>query len=77
MTPAEAAKIIGIYPSAVRGAIRNKTLKARKVKSHKNQFGYVYDISPDEVKKYKKSNPNHIGWPRGVKRVKSLKKVSK
>lgn len=76
MTPVEVAKFVGVQPSTVRGAIRNGCLKAKKVKSKNNQFGYVYEVSEAAAKKYKAANPSHVGWPRGVSRSKA-KKVQK
>lgn len=54
MTPVEAAKIIGVRPTTVRAAIRNRLLHAQKLKSPNNQFGYVYDVSRQEALRFKK-----------------------
>lgn len=63
MTPREAASLLGMSPQQVRTLIRKKRLKAdRKV----TPFNVVeYDVSPSEVKRYRKVPHDGRGWRRG------------
>ena len=72
MTPAQAAKLIGISPQQVRTLIRNGAMKARK---HNTGIkpGFRYDISEKEAARVR-STKQTAGWPRGRKRKKRKKR---
>lgn len=63
MSPSEAAEKIGCSPQQVRWLIRNGRIRAKKVKTADNQFGYVYSVPDSEVDRYK-STPQTTGRPR-------------
>ncbi len=56
LTASEAAKIIGISTPQVRLLIRRGKIRARKVRSKNNQYGYEYSITRAEARKYARSD---------------------
>jgi hypothetical protein len=67
MSPSEAAKKIGCSTHQVRWLIRNNKLKAKRVKTKHNQWGYEYEIDPHDVTEVKNNKPPQ-GRPRGTPR---------
>lgn len=73
MKPSQAAKLIGCGVNTITNAIRKDKIKADKVASSNNRWGYEYDIPEKEVLRYQQS-AQHGGWPRGKKRVQSKRR---
>lgn len=71
MTPKQAAEIIGCTPGRVRSLIRDKRLKARKVRSHNNQFGYEYEIKSSVIERYCNAYHDPRGRPNISQRSKT------
>lgn len=67
----EAAKVIGCTAPTVRALIRSGKIRARKVKSSNNQFGYEYEIQHKEVRRYCNSWHDPRGRPRINQRIKT------
>ncbi len=71
LTPREAAAVIGCTPQNVRTLIRSGTLRARKVPTIINQYGYRWSITRREAERVRDLRPNDNpgrGRPRGVTR---------
>ncbi len=67
LTPSQAAKVIGCSPQQVRTLIRAGRLRARRVPTRNNQFGYRYTVTQAEAERYR-DTPQPKGYPRGRKR---------
>lgn len=67
LTVAEAAAVIGCSPSQVRALIRNGKLRAKRVPTDNNQYGYEFRITRAQAEHHR-DNPNPQGWERGKPR---------
>jgi excisionase family DNA binding protein len=54
MTTKEAAELLGVDISHMRRLIRSKKIKAIKVRTRNNQFGYEYQVDRQSIKSYNK-----------------------
>lgn len=61
MTPKQAAKKLGLDPSQVRRLIRQGILKATQFAM---PSGYYYDITPNEIRRFKRLDRPQRGRPR-------------
>ena len=68
MTTREAAKIIGCSIQHVRTLIRQGKLKAKRIESDQNQYGFRFVIDKREAVRFAKLPVPARGFPRGQSR---------
>lgn len=54
MTVREAAEFAGISYSYMKALIKDRKIKAKKVKTKTNRFNYVWEVDKESVKQFKK-----------------------